>query len=375
MKKAGLEASIPGERGWPRSIPLSVIVSTRDSAGTLKPVLKAIRGGKLPASSYELIVVDDASADGSVAIAARYADTVVKLSGQQSGPAYSRNRGVELARGEIVVFVDADVVVEAETFLRMLAILAERPDVDAVSASHEGGGASNFTSRYWNSLLWFGDQRHSAAGAQFAPACGAVRRRAFLAAGMYDEWRFATASLEGIELGERLLAKGGAGLLTTQLRVSHLRRWSFSSLCREVWGRGEMLARSLGYSRTSALAPSEVIFTLSRSLTPAIALVGTLLLAGAFVYPPHAAAATAMAVSVLLIANLPVHRFYARSEGLIFAIASAPLHLMVQIVAGAALCNGWLLRYLVGDVSRDAKTQAYSEVGLEIWPPVPRRLR
>jgi hypothetical protein len=50
------------------------------------------------------------------------------------------------------------------------------------------------------------------------------------------------------------------------------------------------------------------------------------------------------------------------------------LHIFVQIVAAIALCTGWVLRDVFGDVSPDATTQAYSEVGLEIWPPVPRRL-
>jgi hypothetical protein len=336
----------------------------------------AIRGGDLPASSYELIVVDDASGDGSVSIAARYADTVVKLTGQQAGPAYSRNRGVELARGEILAFVDGDVVVEADTLGRMLGVLGDRPDIDGVSASQDvTAGASNFTSQYWNLLVRFGEQRHHGPSAQFAQSCGAVRRQAFLDAGMYDEWRFATPSLEGVELGARLLATGGGALLSPQLKVRHLKAHDLSSVCREVWRRGKMLARSLGYSRMNDVAPGEVVFTLSRTLTPAIALVGTLMLAGAFVSPPHSAADVGMALVVLLVANLPVHRFYAQSRGLGFAIASAPLHLVVQMVAAAALCKGWIARYLVGDVSRDATTQAYSEVGLEIWPPVPRRRR
>jgi glycosyltransferase involved in cell wall biosynthesis len=337
--------------------------------------LDAIRASELPRDSYEIIVVDDASTDGSVAIAARYADTVVKLSGRQSGPAYARNRGVELARGEVIAFVDDDVVVRPATLPRMLATLVELPDVDAVSASHdETSGAPNFVSQYWNLLLRFGEQRHSGRCAQFAPGCGAVRRKAFLCAGMYDEWRFATACLESVELGERLLGAGHGVLLSSDLKVTHLKRWDLGSVCREVWGRSRLLARSLGYLRMSAAAPSEVVFTLSRALTPAVALLGTLTLAAAFVPSPHAAGKAGVALMVLLLTNLPVHRFYASARGFGFAIISAPLHIFVQIVAGVALCTGWILRDVFGDVSPDATTQAYSEVGLEIWPPVPRRL-
>lgn len=358
----------------PLSLPISVIVSTCNSGGTLREVLAAVRASDLPPTSYEIIVVDDASADGSVAIAARYADTVMRLSGRGSGPAYARNRGVELARGDFVAFVEGDVVVRPNTLSRMLATLNERPDVDAVSASRDDtSGASNFISQYWNLLLRFGEQRHAGC-AQFASGCGVVRRTAFLAAGMYDEWRFATACLEGVDLGERLLGAGKGVLLSSGLRVTHLKRWNLGSVCQEVWRRSRLLARSLGYIRMSAAAPSEVVFTLSRTLVPAVALLGTLLLAAAFVPSPHTGARVAVALLALILTNFPAYRFYARTRGFGFAVVSAPVHILVQIVAAIALCNGWILRDMLGDVSPDAATQAYSEVGLEIWPPVPRRL-
>jgi len=353
---------------------LSVVVSTRNSESTLRQVLSAIRGSDLPGKSYEIIVVDDASADGSVAIAARYADTVVKLTGHQAGPAYARNRGVELARGEVIAFVDSEVVVRPDTIPRLVAALLERPDVDAVSASREiRSGSPNFVSQYWNLLLSFGEHRHPGRCAQFAAACGAVRRTAFLSAGMYDEWRFDTESMESVELGERLLGAGHGVILSPELKVTHLKRWNLASVCQEVWHRSRVLARSLGYLRMSAAAPGEVVFTLCRTLIPAVAILGTLMLAAAFVPAPQPSAKIGVALAALFLTNLPVHRFYAETRGLWFAVVSAPLHILVQVVAAIALCTGWVLRDVFGDVSPDATTQAYSEVGLEIWPPVPRR--
>jgi len=359
-----------------RTLPLSVIVSVRDAGATLREVLLAVRASDLRTDSYEIIVVDDASSDGSVAIAARYADTVVKLTGRASGPGYARNRGVELARGDVVAFVEGDVAVRPDTLSRMLATLAENPDVDAVSASRDAtSGARNFISQYWNLLLRFGEQHHPGNCAQFAPGCGAIRRRVFISAGMYDEWRFSTACLESVELGERLLGAGHGALLSSELKVTHLKEWNIGLVCQEVWGRSRLLARSLGYSRMSAVAPSEVVFTLSRALIPAGALLGTLMLAAAFVPPPHVRAEVALALVVLVMTNLPLHRFYVTARGFRFAAMSAPVHIFVQTVTATALCTGWVLRYLIGDASPDATTQAYSEVGLEIWPPIRRRPR
>lgn len=353
---------------------LSIIVPARDAADTLADALCAILTSQLPRSTYELIVVDDASRDATAAIAARHADKVIRLSGRSLGAAYARNRGVELSHGEIVAFVDADVMVRPDTLPRMLATLAEHPKIGAVSALHDGKPrARNFVSQYWNLLLRFGEQGHLEENAHFPSGCGAVRRTVLLAAGMFDEWRFPTASLEGVELGQRLQGSGHRLTLLPELEITHLKRWTLRAVCGEAWQRSALLSRSLGYQRTRESAPSEVVFTLSRSLIPGMGILGSLTLVAAFIPEPRGALKGVIAVAVLLLTNLPVYRFYLRARGVGFAIAAVPLHLVVQVVSGIALCIGWVLRDAVGDRLRDATTQAYSEVGLEKWPPVPRR--
>ncbi len=355
---------------------LSIIVSVRNAKDTLRRSLAAIRDSHLARQSYELIVVDDASKDGSAAIAARYADTVVKLSGRAAGPAYARNRGVEMARGAIVAFVASDALVQPDTLPQMLAALQAHSDIDAISASlDESSGASNFVSQYWNLLRSFGERRHPGDCAQLAHGCSAVRREAFFAAGMYDEWRFVTECVESVELGERLKTRGNGVLLSAELKVVDLKYWNVGSVAREVWTRARALARSLGYVRMSTAAPSEVVFTLTRTLTPAIALLGTLMLAAAFVPTPQTSAKVGVAIAVILLTNLPIYRYYASVRGFGFAIVCVPLHVLAQAIAGVALCAGWILRDVFGDVSPDATTQAYSEVGLETWPPIPRNSR
>src|SRR4051812_37183713 len=113
---------------------LSVIVPVRNGAATLARALRAILASDLPRDRFELIVVDDGSTDGSAAIAGRHADTVVRLSGQHSGLAYARNRGAELAAGEAVVFVDADIMIRPDTLSRMLENLNAHSGLGAISA-------------------------------------------------------------------------------------------------------------------------------------------------------------------------------------------------------------------------------------------------
>lgn len=353
---------------------LSIVVPVRNGASTIDAALTAIRASRLSREDYELIVVDDGSSDRSATIAARHADMVVRLSGRRAGSAYARNRGAELARGDVVAFVDQDVIVRPETLTGMLATLANQPGLDAVSASHDDSpGASNFVSQYWNLLLNFGEQRYAGVGAHFGSACGAVRRSVLMSAGMYDEWRFETGGLESLELGQRLHRGGRVLLLSQELQVTHLKRWSFASVCDEAWQRSALLSRSLGYRRTRATVPSEVVFTLSRAAVSAIAVLGVLVLTASFPPNPSLPAEWVIAAAAILLSNATVVRYYARARGLGFAIAAVPLHLVVQSVVGAALVTGWVLRYAVGDRLPEATIQAYSEVGLEMWPPVPRR--
>ena len=357
----------------PSPRPLSVIVPVRNGNATLSRALTAILASELPRDDYELIVVDDASSDGSPELAARYADTVVRLTGRRAGPAYARNRGAELALGEVLVFVDADVMVRPETLPGMLKLLSDHPGLDATSASHDQTAvAQNLASQYWNLLLHFGEQTHAGTSGNVASPCAAIRRSVFLAAGMYDEWRFERAALEGIEFGRRLEDSGRKVRLSRDLEISALKQWTVRSLCGEVWDRSLLLTRSLGYQRTRVAVPSEAVFTLSRVVAPAFAVLCVVAFSAAVLPPANWPVKLAIVLVGSIVLNFPAHRFFAQARGIPFAIAVAPLHLLMQAISGLGLCAGWVMRDAVGDREPDAATQAYAEVGVETWPPVPR---
>src|SRR5688572_10319824 len=111
---------------------MSVVVPVRNGATELSRSLPALEASDLPRASWELVVVDDGSADGSVAEAERRADLVIRLGSGPHGAAHARNRGVEATRGEVLAFVDADVVVHRDALRRMLQVLDSDDSVAAV---------------------------------------------------------------------------------------------------------------------------------------------------------------------------------------------------------------------------------------------------
>lgn len=90
---------------------ISFIIPLYNCASTIERCLTSIFSLSMPPGSYEIIVVDDGSKDDGPKVVQRIATghRQVRLVSQPNrGASSARNRGLELARGEYVWFVDAD---------------------------------------------------------------------------------------------------------------------------------------------------------------------------------------------------------------------------------------------------------------------------
>ena len=88
---------------------ISVIIPVYNAEKTIRRCLESIMSSEY--EEYEVVVVDDGSTDNSASILFEYAnrDRRVKIINQpNSGPSIARNKGLELAEGEIIAFVDSD---------------------------------------------------------------------------------------------------------------------------------------------------------------------------------------------------------------------------------------------------------------------------
>lgn len=258
----------------PSPVAVSVIIPVYNSALYLRSCLEHLE--KSTFRNYECIVVDDGSTDESAAVAREHGATVQSTGGRR-GPAYARNIGAKLARGQILFFFDADVCVHPDTVERVNAAFARDSALSAVMGSYdEHPEAPDFLSTYRNLMHSYVHHHSNPAACTFWSGCGAIRRSAFFEMKGFDE-SYARPSIEDIELGYRLHRAGKKVALDPAILVKHLKRWTF-------WGlvKTDILDRGIPWTELilrDRLMPNDLNLQLSQRVS--VALMFLLILTGA----------------------------------------------------------------------------------------------
>lgn len=109
---------------------VSVIIPVYNAAPWLAATIESVLGQSTP--PHQVIVVNDGSTDQSVAIAQRYLPQIELVQQPNAGCAHARNRGVALATGDYLAFLDADDYWTSEKLALQLAAFAQTPALEAV---------------------------------------------------------------------------------------------------------------------------------------------------------------------------------------------------------------------------------------------------
>ncbi|MCM8781787.1 MAG: glycosyltransferase [Candidatus Omnitrophica bacterium] len=129
---------------------ISVVIPVYNGEETIKRCMEAVRGQDYPKDRYEVIVVDDGSIDETRTIAQKYADIVISHS-KNLGLSRARMDGMKVAKGEIIVNTDSDVVMFPNTLAKISAYFLENKNVDAVTGLLSKDQPNiNFFSQYKN---------------------------------------------------------------------------------------------------------------------------------------------------------------------------------------------------------------------------------
>jgi len=183
----------------------SVIIPAFNAGKTLPDTLVALKQQSVSPDEYEVIVVDDGSTDETAALAHRFGAQCITQPNR--GPAAARNHGVRVARGEIILFTDADCIPDRD-WIRQMTLPFQNERTVGVKGAYRTRqtdlaarfAQAEFEDRY--DLL-----KTVAAIDMVATYSAAFRRDVFITIGLFDE-SFPVANNEDVEFSYRLCAAG-----------------------------------------------------------------------------------------------------------------------------------------------------------------------
>ena len=216
---------------------ITVAIQTYNRSATLAETLKSLRDLRCPdAAQYEILVVDNNSSDDTPRVIQKYSRSLAprlrSVLEPRQGLSYARNRALREARGEIVSFLDDDVIVDPDWLWAVAAAFDEHP-----AAVVGGRSFLIFRSRrpawlpehyeFYLSRLDYGDRvivdtKNDLYGLNFS-----VRKDLAVQAGGFDPalGRCGPASFrsgEESDLLRRIRARGGVAVYEPRAVVGHL---------------------------------------------------------------------------------------------------------------------------------------------------------
>ena len=329
-----LEAPIQPEAAFR----ISVIVPVHNGALVLPRCLESLSRSEY--SAFEVIVVDDCSTDTTPQIVERYGARYLRTP-QNSGPGEARNLGARHAHGDILVFVDADVILPPQGLCLIGKDFRGDAELDAVFGSYDDEPAwTGFISQYKNLMHHYVHQISKEYASTFWSGCGAVRKSVFEEFGGFDAETYTLPSIEDIAFGITLARNGRRILMDKRLTVKHLKRWTLRSMVRvDIWQRAVPWTRLVLVTR---YLPNDLNLGKRSRLSSllVLSLVGALLLSLYAILASRdsviylSLAAIGLIVLALLALNRKFYRFFLAKRGLWFAARAVVAHWFYYLYSG-----------------------------------------
>lgn len=319
---------------------VSVIIPVYNGERYIERCLDALMESSHPA--FEIIVVDDCSTDETT-VKARRKGAIILHPPQQSGTAFARNLGAQHANGDILLFIDSDVLVKKDTIKQVVSNFLRYPEMAAMFGSYDDEPEEkNFISQYRNLFHHFQHQQSGKEATTFWGGCGAIRKKIFEEMGGFNHKRYIKPSIEDIELGYRLRKKGYRILLDANLQVKHLKRWEFLSMLRT-----DIFQRAIPWSQLileTKFMPKDLNLHISQKISSIS--VALLVLTIPFLFSGYINFLGPVSVILffnVLILNRRLYGFYARKKGVWFMMRVIPLHILYYIYSGISFAICWIM--------------------------------
>ena len=223
-------------------VKISIIIPVYNAAQDVLALIEDIRATSL--HDYEILVVDDGSTDGTAAACRTKNGVRVVALDVNSGPARARNVGASQARGDILIFLDSDVVLakDADVLREMVAGLEAAPGADYVVTISDiqplarSAVAYNYSvyHAYYMERLLGGKEEIRGPLMFFTTRLGAIWKEKFRQSGGFCDSLWTVMNEDG-EFGTRCYHLGYRAYCHADLVTSHRFSTGFGRLVRNYF--------------------------------------------------------------------------------------------------------------------------------------------
>lgn len=321
---------------------VTIIVPAYNAQSTLTECLAALR--QAMNAGDELIMFDDGSTDATRSIAIEAGARVVSGEGRALGPAHGRNVAAQSAALDLLLFVDADVILRADAIDLLAAEIRESGAAAAFGSYDDNPRSLRATSLYANLRHHFTHQSGRREAKTFWSGIGMIDKATFLALDGFDVAQFPYPSIEDVELGMRLVAAGKRIILVPEAQGTHWKDWSLW----RVW-HTDVVRRAIPWSRLIAdgqVATPDLNLQRKERVLAVLALSLPAFLALALFWPEALFLAGFVSVAYIL-GNLPFFTVLARKLPLPKLVIAGVMHWCYHIYASVTFA-GVLIATKVG---------------------------
>ncbi|MEQ8187401.1 MAG: glycosyltransferase family A protein [Candidatus Eremiobacterota bacterium] len=191
---------------------ISIVIPAFNRKDTLEIVLKSLDEQNFPSQEYEIIVVDSCSTDGTEEMVKnlQLKPVLTFISQENRGRSGARNTGIKKAKGEIILFTDADIIASPDLLKEHAAFHRKYPGEAVIGLEVQVSSPEEYEYVKNNPDIrqeMHPHNRKKLSWLYFMTGNASARKDTLIEAGMFDEL-FQDYGWEDIELGYRLARKG-----------------------------------------------------------------------------------------------------------------------------------------------------------------------
>jgi len=212
---------------------VSVVIPVFNDSGRLRLCLESLEKQTYPKNLYEVITVNNNSDEDIENVAKSFAHTVIAFEAR-AGSYVARNKGISLAKGDVIAFTDSDCRAAADWIEKGVAKLLSKPDCGLVAGridfSFKNPNRPTVIEVY-DSILRFRQKRYVEERKFGVTANIFTFKKVIGKVGVFDD---SFKSCGDIEWGQRVFSSGYTLVYGDDVRVVHPAARSLKEVCKEA---------------------------------------------------------------------------------------------------------------------------------------------